>query len=67
MHLGDDQIVLDFLTDGSTTELDIRPSAGDSITPDYNNLASSTSLAQTWAASTSTRAARRPGSSGSIR
>jgi hypothetical protein len=44
---GDDQIVLDFLTDGSTTELDIRPSAGDSITPDYNNLASSTSLAQT--------------------
>jgi len=42
-----DFITADFLTDGSTTELDITPRAGDSITPSYSNLASSTGLAAT--------------------
>ena len=42
-----DFIIGDFLTDGTTTELDIRPRAGDSITPSYNNLASSSGLVAT--------------------
>ena len=45
---GDDQIILDFLTDGvSINEIDIRPRAGDSVNPDYGNLASSTGLRPT--------------------
>jgi len=42
---GEDQIVRDYLTDGSTTEADIRPKAGDTIEPDYSGTAASTGLA----------------------
>jgi len=42
---GDEEIVKDYLTDGSVTEADIQPKAGDTIEPDYNNLAASTGLA----------------------
>lgn len=41
---GDDQLVRDYLTDGSVTEGDIAPSAGDTIEPDYGGAAASTGL-----------------------
>jgi hypothetical protein len=44
---GEDQIILDHLTDGVTIEADVMPVAGQSITPDYGNLAASTGLAPT--------------------
>jgi hypothetical protein len=44
---GEDFIARDFLTDGVTTELDMLPAAGQSIQPDYGDLAASTGLAPT--------------------
>jgi hypothetical protein len=44
---GDDQIILDFLTDGVTFQEDIQPVEGQSIQPDYGNQAASTGLAAT--------------------
>jgi hypothetical protein len=44
---GLDQLVLDYLTDGVTTEANMMPVAGQSITPDYGNLAASTGLTPT--------------------
>jgi hypothetical protein len=40
-----DQIVRDYLTDGTVEEETVRPRAGDILLPDYNGLAASTGLA----------------------
>ncbi len=42
---GDAEIIRDYLTDGETTERDVRPEAGDTIEPDYGGAAASTGLA----------------------
>jgi hypothetical protein len=42
---GEDQIVRDYLTDGTVEEETARPRAGDILIPDYNGLAASTGLA----------------------
>jgi thioredoxin reductase (NADPH) len=44
---GEDIIALDYLIDGATTEANTMPAAGQSITPDYGNVAASTGLAST--------------------
>jgi uncharacterized repeat protein (TIGR01451 family) len=44
---GEDQIRRDYLTDGVTTQEGVKPAVGQSILPDYGDLAASTGLAAT--------------------